>query len=71
MLKIRIETKSRLPAVLLATRSPVVLNRIPVDIFQTREAVSTLGVMSALHANPLLVIADVNDLIEFPELSRA
>ena len=71
MLKIRIETKTRLPAVLLATRSQAVLNRIPVDIFQTREAVSTLGVTSALHADPLLVIADVDDLIEFPELSRA
>ncbi len=62
MFKIRIETKTRLPAVLLATRSKAVLNSISQDIFQTREAVSTLGVMSALHADPVLLIVDVDDL---------
>ncbi|MCG2739622.1 MAG: hypothetical protein L6300_05215 [Syntrophaceae bacterium] len=68
-MRIRIETQKRLPAVLLATRSPEALNGIPTD-FQTREAVSTLGVMSALHADPVLFIVDVDDLVECPAMSR-
>ena len=69
-IRIRVNRGPRLPAILLATHSPEVLNKIPTDVFQTREAVSTLGVMSALKANPVLVIADVDDLLEYPELSR-
>ncbi len=68
-MRIRIETQKRLPAVVLATRTPEALNGIPTD-FQTREAVSTLGVMSALHADPVLLIVDVDDLVECPAMSR-
>ena len=68
-MRIRVETQKRLPAVVLATRTPEALNGIPAE-FQTREAVSTLGVMSALHANPILLIVDVDDLMEYPQMSR-
>jgi len=67
-MRIRIETQKRPPAVLLATRTPEALSGIPAD-FQTREAVSTLGVMSALHANPILLVVDVDDLVECPDMS--
>jgi hypothetical protein len=68
-MRIRVETQKRPPAVVLATRTPEALNGIPAE-FQTREAVSTLGVMSALHANPILLIVDVDDLMEYPQMSR-
>ncbi len=65
----QLRIRKRLPAVLLATRAPEALSGIPTD-FLTREAVSTLGAMSALHADPVLLIVDVDDLVECPALSR-
>jgi len=66
----KLKRTKRLPAALLATRSAKVFQAIPPE-FQTREAVSTLGVVSALHAEPVLTIADLGELIEFEEPSRA
>ncbi|MBC8503240.1 MAG: hypothetical protein H8D34_00140, partial [Chloroflexi bacterium] len=65
-----LKRKTRLPAVVLATRSEQALNQIPADTFQTREALSTMGVMSALSAQPVLIVADPENLIESPEMSR-
>jgi len=62
--------KKRLPAALLATRSEEALSKVPRDTFQTREAISTMGVMSALNARPVLVVADPDDLVESQEMSR-
>ena len=66
----KLKRKKRLPAVVLATRSEQALNQVPMDTFQTREAVSTMGVMSALNAQPVLIVADPDELIESPEMSR-
>ncbi len=66
----KLKRKKRLPAVVLATRSEEALNRVPRDTFQTREALSTMGVMSALNARPVLIVADPDDLLESPEMSR-
>jgi hypothetical protein len=52
-----------LPAVLLATRNPAALESIP-PVFQTREAVSTAGITSALNADPILVVFDPQDILE-------
>lgn len=54
---------NRLPAVLLATRNPAALESIPA-VFQTREAISTPGISSALNADPILVIFDPKDILE-------
>jgi len=62
--------KKRLPAVVLATRLEEALSMVPRDTFQTREAISTMGVMSALNARPVLIVADPDDLVESPEMSR-
>ena len=53
----------RLPAVLLATRNLSALESIP-PFFQTREAISTAGISSALNADPILVIFDPEDILE-------
>jgi MinD-like ATPase involved in chromosome partitioning or flagellar assembly len=53
----------RLPAVLLATRNPAALESIPPD-FQTREAISTVGISSALNADPFLILFDPHDILE-------
>ena len=53
----------RSPAVLLATRNPAALASIPPD-FQTREAASTVGITSALKADPILVVFDPQDILE-------
>ena len=53
----------RSPAVLLATRNPAALEAIP-PVFQTREAISTPGISSALNADPILVIFDPHDIQE-------
>ena len=63
--------KKRLPAALLATHMPEVLASLPLDLFQTREAISTRGITSALYASPVLVIADLDDVIECDGISRA
>ena len=63
--------KKRLPAALLATHVPEVLASLPVGLFQTREAISTRGITSALYASPVLVIADLDDVIECDGISRA
>jgi len=62
--------RKRLPLALAATRSVTAIMNIPPELFQVREAVSTLGVMDALAANPQLVIADVETLEECPQMSR-
>lgn len=61
--------KKRLPAALLATHVPEALASLPLDIFQTREAISTRGITSALCASPVLVIADLDDVIECDGIS--
>jgi len=63
--------KKRLPAALLATHVPEVLASLPLDLFQTREAISTRGITSALYASPVLVIADLDNVIECGGISRA
>ena len=65
-----LKRKKRMPAVVLATRSEEALSQMPRDTFQIREAVSTMGVMSALNARPVLIVADPENLIESPEMSR-
>ncbi len=59
-----------LPLALVAARSVEVVEKIQPDVFQVREAMSTLGVIRALATNPLLVIADVDILEECPQMSR-
>jgi len=66
----KLKRKKRLPAIVLATRSEEALSQMPTDTFQTREALSTMGVMSALNAQPVLIVVDPDDLIESPEMSR-
>ena len=61
--------KKRLPAALLATHNPAVLEAIP-PAFQTREAVSTTGIGSALNADPVLVVFDPQDILECGGVSR-
>ena len=65
-----LKRKKHMPAVVLATRSEEALSQMPRDTFQIREAVSTMGVMSALNARPVLIVADPEELIESPEMSR-
>jgi len=62
--------RNRLPAALAATRSMEAIERIPQEVFRVHEAVSTLGVMRALENDPLLVIADLEDLQDCPKMSR-
>jgi hypothetical protein len=62
--------KKRLPVALLATRSIGAIRAVPLDHFQTREAVSTFGVESAFHADPVLAVVDLPDLVECEEVSR-
>ncbi len=63
--------QKRLPAALLATHVPEALASLPLDLFQIREAISTRGITSALYASPVLVIADLDDVIECDGISRA
>lgn len=67
----KLTRKKRLPAALLATRSLEALTGIPQDAFQTREATSTLGITSAMHADPVLVVADLDEIVECGDVSRA
>ena len=57
-------SKKRPPAALLATRVPEGLASLPLGLFQTREVISTRGITSALYTSPVLVIANLNDVIE-------
>ena len=68
-MKIQIVNK-RLPVALAATRSVEAITSIPRDVFQTHEAISTLGVMNVLELKPALVIADLESLEECPQVSR-
>ncbi len=67
---IKLKRKQRSPVVVLATQSPEALSCVPRDTFQTREAFSTMGLMEALEAQPVLIVADTNGLIESPQISR-
>ena len=64
-------SKKQPPAGLLATRVPEGLASLPLGLFQTREAISTRGMTSAVYTSPVLVIADLNDVIESNSISRA
>ena len=62
--------KSVRPLLLIATRKAEVLEIVPADTFQVREAFSTCGVLTALQASPRLMIVDLDDLVEVSGLSR-
>jgi len=62
--------KKKLPELVMATRSSQALNQIPLDDFKVREAISTIGLMEALKTCPVLVIADLDDMVESPEVSK-
>ena len=62
--------KRRFPTVVLATQSPEASNSVPRDTFQIVEAFSTMGVMDTLESRPVLIVADTEDLIVSPQISR-
>jgi len=59
------------PLLLIATRQAEVIDGVPADTFQVREAFSTRGVLTALQASPRLMIVDLDDLVEVSDLPRA
>ena len=66
--------KPTFPTVLVASQNLDLLNAIPAEAFQVREAFSTRGVIQALDDRPALLIIDLEDLLEsgdFPRLALA
>ena len=63
--------KSVRPLLLIAVRKAEVLEIVPADTFQVREAFSTRGVLTTLQASPRLMIVDLDDLVEVSDLPRA
>jgi hypothetical protein len=62
--------KPTLPTVLVASQNPNILNAIPAEAFQVREAFSTRGVIQALDDHPALMIIDLEDLLESGDFPR-
>ena len=62
--------KKKLQPVVIATQKAVA-DHIPAEQFQVFEATSTLGVIRALERNPSLIIVDIDELVEYEDISKS